>query len=88
MARASSKTVSYEARAEATGETWTLIERSYIRSTRVAGGYLRAQKQFALFDTSGRRFERIGQNLVVCIQTNEKFQIIGMAESIRKVQSG
>ena len=61
-----------------------LIERTYIKSTRVGGGYITASKQYALFDKQGRRYDRESENVVICISTGERFQVIGEAEKIRR----
>ena len=84
MARATSKTTSYDVRSLVTGESRTLIERAFVKSERVAGGYLTASKEYALFDASGRRYKRLSQNVVECSNNGEKFHIAGRAESIRK----
>lgn len=86
MARASSRTQSYEAQSPTTGETRTIIERSFVRSDRVGGRYITASKQFALFDTQGRRYERQSSVVITCVQTGETFHILGSAERIRKTE--
>ena len=58
MARASSRTVSYDIQSTSTGESRVVIERSYVKSSKVAGRYITASKEYALFDTQGRRYER------------------------------
>ena len=54
MARVKSNTLSYDIQSRATGESRVMVERSYIKSVRTAGGYLTSSKQYALFDTQGR----------------------------------
>ena len=84
MARATSKTVSYDVRSATSGEARLLIERTFIRSTKVAGRYITASKQYALFDKQGRRYERESDNAVVCVSSGERFLVVGLAEKIRK----
>ena len=84
MARARSKTVSYDVQSSTTGEGRILIERTFVKSTRVAGGYLTANKEYALFDTDGRRYERESASVVICVADGERFRIHGPAEKIRK----
>jgi hypothetical protein len=84
MARATSKTLSYDVQSLTTGESRTLIERSFVKSTRVGDRYVTAKKEYALFDTRGRRYERITDAMVECQSTGERFHITGFAERIRK----
>lgn len=84
MARASSKTVSYDVQSPATGEMRIVFERSYVKSTRVGGHYITASKQFALFDQQGRRYERVSGLVMNCIQCGTRFHVLGSADRIRK----
>ncbi len=84
MARANSKTFSFEIQSPTTGETRVIIERSFVKATRVGNRYVMASKQFALFDEKGRHYERISNVLVTCIQSGERFHVMGHAEKIRK----
>ena len=84
MARATSKTLSYDVQSPTTGESRTLVERSFVKSTRVGDRYVTAKKEYALFDTRGRRYERISDLVVECQATGERFHIAGFAERIRK----
>jgi hypothetical protein len=84
MAKARSSTVSFEIQSPTTGETRVVIERSFVKSTRVAGRYVTASKQYALFDTNGLRYERISNQVVKCVGNDEIFHVFGHAEHIRK----
>ena len=84
MARATSKTFSFEIQSPATGETRIIFERSYVKSTRVGDRYVTASKQFALFDDKGRRYERVSSILVTCTLSGERFHVLGYADKIRK----
>jgi hypothetical protein len=84
MARATSRTTSYDVQSPATGESRTLVERSYVKSTRVGNRYVTAKKEYALFDTKGRRYDRISDLVVECQATGERFHINGLADRIRK----
>lgn len=84
MARATSKTLSYDVQSPTTGESRTLVERSFVKSTRVGDRYVTAKKEYALFDTRGQRYERISDLIVECQTTGERFHIAGFAEHIRK----
>ncbi len=85
MARASSKTVSFDIQSVTSGEQRVIIERSYVKSTKVGGRFVTASKRFALFDQKGRQYERISDNVVMCRDGGERFHVIGKAEAIRKV---
>jgi hypothetical protein len=84
VARASSKTVSYDIQSPSTGEMRIVFERSYVKSTRVGGHYITASKQFALFDQQGRRYERISSLVMNCLLSGERFHVLGSADRIRK----
>ena len=84
MARASSRTVSLSIQSPTTNETRVIIERSYVKATRVGDRYVTASKQFALFDNQGRRYERISDLVVTCSQSGERFHVVGQADKIRK----
>jgi hypothetical protein len=84
VARASSKTASYEIQSPTTGESRIIVERSYVKATKVANKYLMASKQFALFDTEGRKYERISSVVIKCSQSGERFHVVGEADHIRK----
>jgi hypothetical protein len=85
MARARSQTFSFDIQSATTGESRVIIERSYVKSSRVAGGYTTASKEYVLFDTNGRRYERLSNSVVCCLSTDERFHVIGQADHIRKV---
>ncbi len=85
MARASSKTVSFDIQSMTTGEQRVIIERSYVKSTKVGGKFVTASKRFALFDQKGRQYERVSDNVVTCRTSGERFHVIGKAEAIRKI---
>jgi hypothetical protein len=85
MARARTETIGYDVESVTTGERRVVLERSIIKATRVAGGYVTASRQYALFDTKGRRFERESANMVRCVTTGEQFRVHGIADKIRKV---
>jgi hypothetical protein len=84
MARATSKTFSFDIQSPTTGESRVIIERSYVKSTRVGNRYVTDSKEFALFDGKGRRYERISSVVVACVQSGERFHILGHADRIRK----
>jgi hypothetical protein len=52
---------------------------------KVNGRYITATKQFAIFDTQGRRYERISDTVVSCVQSGERFHIVGTAERSNRV---
>ena len=85
MARASSKTASLDVKSATTGESRVVIERSYVKATKVGNRFIKASKEFALFDTQGRRYERLSDLVVRCMSTNERFHVVGQADHIRKV---
>jgi hypothetical protein len=84
LARASSKTISYDIQSAETGESRVIFERSYVKSTRAQGKYITAAKQYALFDNKGRRYRRESNNVVTCLENDARFHIVGHAEKIRK----
>jgi hypothetical protein len=84
MAKATSKTISYDIQSPTTQESRVVIERCFIKSTKVGGRYITASKEYALFDTNGRRYERISDSVMRCLSTNERFHVVGQADRIRK----
>jgi uncharacterized protein YxjI len=85
MARASSRTISYDIRSPTTDEARVIFERSYVKAVKVNGRYITATKQFAIFDTQGRRYERISDTVVSCVPSGERFHIVGTAERSNRV---
>jgi hypothetical protein len=84
VARAQSKTVSYDVTSPTSGDQRLVFERSYVKSVRVGNRYVTATKQYALFDKQGRRYERESDSVMVCIATGERYYVIGQADRIRK----
>ena len=85
MARATSRTISYDIQSPTSQEMRVMFELSYVRADKVGGRFITASKQFALFDKNGRKYERVSDVVVTCLSSGERFHILGHAEKIRKL---